>query len=70
MKKISPVIQPPNLPKRSFEFEFAEYESPGFLIYFKYILDLPDMYNFCLLVSFSGEKAQILHTWKIQFLRT
>jgi len=26
------------------------------------------MQNFCLFVGFSGEKAQILHTWKIQVL--
>ena len=32
-------------------------------------LDLLDMYIFfCLLVVFFGEKAQILHTWKIQVL--
>ena len=29
-------------------------------------LGLPDMQNFCLLVGFWGEKAEILHTWKIQ----
>ena len=29
-------------------------------------LDLPNMYNFCLLVGLLGKKAQILHTWKIQ----
>ena len=29
-------------------------------------LDLPDIYNFCLLVGFLGEKAQILHAWKVQ----
>lgn len=31
---------------------------------FETYLDLPDMYKFCLSVGFSGEKAQILHTWK------
>ena len=28
------------------------------------------MQNFCLLVGFLGEKAQILHTWKIQVYQT
>ena len=29
-------------------------------------LDRPDMWTFCLLIGFLGEKAQILHTWKMQ----
>ena len=49
-------------------FFFPKFAALNFLAFPKRkgYLDLPDMNNFCLLVGFLAEKAQILHTWKIQ----